>query len=466
MHIQFMGAARTVTGSRHLLTVNGKNILLDCGMYQDKPSIKGNKNEHFGFDPRSIDAVILSHAHIDHSGSLPRLVKDGYRGPIYATPATIDLCKVMLADSARIQESDSYYKNKRRKLQGKQIFPPVYNEQDVVNTIPLFEPVDYNQLFVIDNGIRFRFTDAGHIMGSAAVHLELQENGKETHLTFTGDIGRMHDLILRDPAPFPQADYIICESTYGDRLHDPYHACSLKLLHIIQKTCIEKKGKLLIPAFSLGRTQEIVYTMDRMKSAGLLPDIPVFVDSPLSVNATDIMRKHTDNFNEDILKYMQSDPNPFGFDGLHYIQNVEDSKALNYFTDPCIIISASGMLEAGRIKHHLRNNIENPDNTLLMVGYSAPGTLGAELLNGAKKVRIFGEYFSVNMEVQSLQEYSAHADYKEIIHFLSCQDKEKVKRVILVHGEYNVQQKFAETLKKEGFRDIYIPEYEEVVMLE
>ncbi|HEU4716982.1 MAG TPA: MBL fold metallo-hydrolase [Bacteroidia bacterium] len=455
--IHFMGAAQTVTGSRHLFGYGRTKFLLDCGMFQDKISIKADRNLEFGFDPTSVDFVILSHAHIDHSGSLPRLVKLGFRGKIYSTAATRDLCEVMLADSAHIQVSDTEFRNQRRKAKGKPPLEPAYTPEDVKETMTRFQTVGYEQLTEIVPGLKFRFTDAGHILGSAAVSLELKQDDSIIHVTFTGDIGRFHDLILKEPQPFPQADYILCESTYGDRLHEATEDAALLLMNAVRHTCIEKKGKLLIPAFSLGRTQEIVYTLDRMQSNGLLPRIPVYVDSPLSVDATEIMRHHPECFNAEIKTFMEKDPDPFGFRGLKYIQDVNESKALNFSDEPCIIISASGMLDAGRIKHHVRNNIGKKSTTILMAGYCAPNTLGADLLNGDKKVRIFGEMHEVKAEVIALHSYSAHADYKEILRFLGCQDSKKVKTLFLVHGEPEVQQHFRTTLEKEGFANVQIP---------
>lgn len=458
MKISFMGAARTVTGSRHLLQVNGKKVLLDCGMFQDKGSDNQDRNQHFGFDPASVDYVILSHAHIDHSGCLPRLVKQGFSGPIYATPATIDLCTVMLADSAHIQENDIAFINKKRKAQGRKLLHPIYDLDDVRETLKLFVPVHYREFHTIEKGISFRFTDAGHILGSAAVHLELTENGKTTRLTFTGDIGRYHDLILKEPEPFPQADYIIAESTYGDRLHDTSDDATQRLLDTVMRTCVEKRGKLLIPAFSLGRTQEIVYTLNCLWNENKLPRVKVFVDSPLSMNATEIMRRHSDNFNASILNCMESDPDPFGFSGLEYIHEVEESKALNNLNEPCIIISASGMLEAGRIKHHVMNNIGDPNCTILLVGYCPPHTLGGQLLARKPYVRIFGREFEVRAEVDSIGSYSAHADYEEMIRYLSCQNKKEVKGIYLVHGEPPVQEKYREHLLDAGFHHVEIPD--------
>jgi metallo-beta-lactamase family protein len=465
MELQCMGAAKTVTGSRHLLRANGIQILLDCGLFQDRESIKAGKNEHFGFDPRSIDAVILSHAHIDHSGALPRLVKEGFRGPIYCTPATKDLCEIMLADSARIQENDAYHRNKRRKLQGKNEIPPLYDEDDVLETIRLMEVVEYNEWFVLVKGIKFEFTDAGHILGSAAIHLEINEDGSHKHFTFTGDIGRATDVLLRSPQPFPQADFILCESTYGDRLHEKEIDPSAQLLKVVEDTCVKRLGKVYIPAFSLGRTQEIVYALNNLKNQGLLPNIPVYVDSPLSTNATEIMRKHADNFNADVTRSLHADPDPFGFNGLVYITDSEISKALNSDETPCVIISASGMLEAGRIKHHVRNGIEDPRNTILMVGYCAPGSLGADIMEGKEEVRIYGHQYKVNAKVEIITSYSAHGDYKEMTDYLSCQDPEKVKEIFLVHGEMMAQLRFKEHLEKQGFQNVTIPEHGQVFRL-
>ncbi len=462
-----MGAARNVTGSRHLIHCNGKNILLDCGMFQDKVSKKEGLNEDFQFDAKIVDYVILSHAHIDHSGCLPRLVKMGFHGPIFATPATVDLCAVMLADSARIQESDVKYKNKRLQKEGKPQLKPIYTEADVERTMKLFVPVVYNKIHEIGEGIRFQFSDAGHIIGSAAVHLELSEDKSNTtkYISFTGDIGRYHDLLLKEPQTFPQADYILCESTYGDRLHEESGDAAKTLLQIVKHTCLEKKGKLLIPAFSLGRTQEIVYTLDRMRTNGLLPKIPVYVDSPLSVSATDIMRRYAGAFNDDIQDYMKKDPDPFAFRELKYIQDVEESKALTRSNEPCIIISASGMADAGRIKHHLRSNIGNKQNTVLMVGYCSPNSLGRQLMDGAKEVKIHGDILPVIAEVVSLQAYSAHADYKEMLRYLDCQDRKKVKSIFLVHGEIEIQENWKKKLLEASFKDVVIPEFKQIVEL-
>ncbi len=458
MQIQFLGAARTVTGSKHLLTTaEGKKVLLDCGFFQGKGSETEGLNRHFGFDPASIDYLILSHAHIDHSGNIPNLVKQGFRGPIICTTATADLCRIMLSDSAHIQENDVKFINKRRMKRGEEPLKPIYNIKDVEKCLPLFVSVPYETDYQVFEGFSVRFTDSGHILGSAAVNIEYTESGQKKRLCFTGDIGRYDGSILRDPQPFPQAETIICESTYGDRLHTDNAMSEQQLFEVVYNTCIEKKGKLIIPAFSLGRTQEIVFALDKMEHKKMLPHINVYVDSPLSINATNIMRAHPECFNEDILAYMKKDPNPFGFGNLIYIQDANDSKKLNELPEPCIIISASGMVEAGRVKHHVANNISNPKNTILMVGYAEPNSIGGKIRSGAKTIKVFGEMHEVKADVVIIDSYSAHGDYKEMIQYLSCQDKKQVKNFFLVHGEYETQLNFKEKLIDEGYRHIQIP---------
>jgi metallo-beta-lactamase family protein len=464
MQIQFIGAARTVTGSKHLITTfDGKKILLDCGFFQGRGAESEGLNRKFDFEPSSLDFVILSHAHIDHSGNLPGLVKMGFKGTIICTPATKDLCSIMLADSAHIQENDLRFINKRRIKRGEVPLQPLYTLKDVENCLLQFKCVKYNTSYQFCDGVELLFTDAGHILGSAAVNLIFEEEGLPKRLCFTGDIGRYNGSILRDPQPFPQADIIITESTYGDRLHSDNTLSEQQLFNVVYDTCIEKKGKLIIPAFSLGRTQEIVYALDQMEHKKMLPHIKVFVDSPLSVNATNIMREHDECFNEDILEYMKSDDNPFGFGNLVYVQDVEESKSLNDIQEPCIIISASGMIEAGRIKHHVANNIGNSKNTILMVGYAEPNSIGGKIRSGAKILKIFGEEHHVRADVVIMDSYSAHGDYKEMIQYLSCQDKEQVQQVFLVHGEYETQLHYKEKLLDAGFKNITIPERGDVV---
>jgi metallo-beta-lactamase family protein len=464
MQISFHGAAGTVTGSKHLITLkDGRKILLDCGLFQGHGVDADVLNRHWGFDPRTVDYLVLSHAHIDHSGLIPKLVKDGFRGKIIATPATFDLCEIMLNDSAHIQEDDVFYLNKRRKRQGKQLLEPLYETKDVQPALDKFYLVKYNEPYEIDKGIEVLFTDAGHILGSAAVSLTIHDFNNTYKICFTGDIGRYNNKILRDPQPFPQADYIICESTYGDMLHEPTTLTDTRLLQIVKHTCVEKKGKLIIPAFSVGRTQEIVNMLNNLQFENKLPAMKVYVDSPLSTDATEIYRKHSHCFNDDVKEYMENDPTPFGFKNLQYITDVEESKGLNLKKEPCIIISASGMMEAGRIKHHIRNNVTDADNTILIVGWCGPGTLGRKLLRGDKVVKIFGEEYPVNAEVVVMNEFSAHGDYNEMLRFLSCQDALKVKKMFLVHGDDDVLPKWKEKLQASGYTNIITPELHETV---
>ncbi|MBT8194863.1 MAG: MBL fold metallo-hydrolase [Bacteroidia bacterium] len=469
MRIQFCGAAQTVTGSRHLIKLDdGKQILLDCGLFQGLGKDTDDMNRELGFDPKRVDYLILSHAHIDHSGAIPRLVKLGFKGKIFATPPTIDLCHLMLNDSAHIQESDLKYVNRRRVKRGEAPLEPIYNAQDVEATLKLFVPVDYDEWFDIYDDVKFMFTNTAHIIGSAAISLVIREgNGTLAKLTYTGDIGRPHDHILDPPAEFPQADYIICESTYGAKLHEAYEELEENLLEVVTRTCINQKGKLIIPAFSVDRTQEVIYALDRMEHAGKIPKIKVFVDSPLSVNATYVMKKHKEYFNDTIKAYIQkdSDKDAFGFKTLKYITNVNESKALNDLKEPCIIISASGMAEAGRIKHHIKNNIGKASNTILLVGYCTPHSLGGRLRAGNESVKIFGEEYEVKAKVDYIGGYSAHADYNEMVEYLACQDKSKIKKMILVHGEYETQQNFKGVLEKEGYQNVVIPEMGETLKL-
>lgn len=459
MKIKFIGATESVTGSKHLLiTESGKQILLDCGLFQGMGKETDELNRSLDLEPSEIEAVILSHAHIDHSGNLPYLVKQGFNGKIYCTEATFDVCEILLLDSARIHESDIKFINKRREKNDLAPIKPLYTTKDAERCLKHFKPIPFNTDFTLNTEISFRFSEVGHITGAAAINVTAKENNKITKLTFSGDVGRYTDMLLKAPQPFPQADYILCESTYGDRLHDTHEDSESKLLNIVLNTCIEKKGKLIIPAFSLGRTQEIVFSLDKLKNKGLLPDIKTYVDSPLSTSATDIVRKHVECFNEDLRNYIKDDPDPFGFNHLKYIQESSESKALNDSKEPCIIISASGMCDAGRVKHHLMHCISDKRNTVLMVGYCSPRTLGARLLSGETSVRIFGEEFEVKADIESIHSYSAHGDYSELIRFLSCQDKKKVKNIFLIHGEDEAKVSFKEKLLNEGYNNVTIPE--------
>lgn len=459
MKIAFHGAARTVTGSKHLLTLNnGKKYLLDCGMFQGMGKETDVLNRSFGFNPAEITHTILSHAHIDHTGLIPKLVKDGFDGKIFCTPATKELTKVLLEDSAEIQEDDVKYINKKRAAEGLTYLQPLYKKEDAANAMDHFVQVEYGNWFKIDENIEVMYTDAGHIIGSAAVHLRVTENGKITRITFSGDVGRYRDVILKSPAEFDQADFILLESTYGNSLHDEHNTTPNQILKWVEKTCLQKKGKLIIPAFSVGRTQEILYALNQLELERRLPDVDYFVDSPLSVKATQIVKNYPSYFNKTIQKILQTDNDPFGFKGLKFIKTVDESKLLNFRNEPCVIISASGMADAGRVKHHISNNIENSRNTILFTGYCEPRSLGGRLMSGVKETNIFGVLHEVHAEIASIRSMSAHGDYDDLCQFLACQDPKKVKRLFLVHGEYNVQQDFKQRLIRKGFMDVEIPE--------
>lgn len=459
MNIKFCGAAGGVTGSAHVIELDsGYSILLDCGLFQGNPHKSFVENREWHFDPLSIDCMILSHAHIDHCGRLPRLVKDGYDGNIYATPATRSLALIMLLDSAKIQEYDAEYARKSTKRKGGDFedIEPLYDVNDVYKTLSHFITVNYERWFKVNDQVSFLLRDAGHILGSASVTLKITEEGKETLIGFTGDIGRPLRPIIRDPSIMPEVDYLICESTYGGRLHESAPSEYDRLLKIIRHTCHHKKGKLIIPAFSLGRTQEIVYMMDRMATEGKLPRVKVYVDSPLSVNATRIFRLHPECYDDSLVEYIEFDPDPFGFNGLRYVTDVEESKAINFSKEPCVIISASGMVNAGRIRHHVSNNMENKNNTILMVGYCAPGTTGYEIRSGATELKFFGETKQLRAEVEIMDSFSAHADQLEMLTFIQNQ-KHSARKIFLVHGNDEARMDFKNKLKEEGFNEIVLP---------
>ncbi|MBC7949162.1 MAG: MBL fold metallo-hydrolase [Chitinophagaceae bacterium] len=459
MKIAFHGAARTVTGSKHLLTLkNGKKILLDCGMFQGMGKDTDGFNRDFGFDPKEVDVMVLSHAHIDHSGLIPKLTSEGFGGKIFCTPATFALTSILLEDSAEIQEDDVKYTNKRRAAQGLPYLRPLYTSEDAKNSLFQFEQAHYGAWTEILEGVQVLFTDAGHIIGSACVHLRIIEGGKQTTLTFSGDVGRYRDVILKSPEVFPQADYILLESTYGNSLHDAADSTPDLLLKWIRHSCLEKKGKLILPAFSVGRTQEILFALNQLELNNTLPDLDYFVDSPLSMEATQVVKSYPQYFNKAIQRIMQNDADPFGFKGLKYIKSVEQSKMLNYQNGPMVIISASGMADAGRVKHHISNNIENSKNTIVFTGYCEPRSLGGRLLGGAAEVSIFGMDHQVHAEIGSIRSMSAHGDYEDLSQWLACQDARAVKQLFLVHGEFDVQQEFKRRLVRKGFQDILIPE--------
>jgi metallo-beta-lactamase family protein len=458
MKIKFLGAVREVTGSKHLIvTKQGVKILLDCGMYQGKGLATDGMNRKLGINPQQIDHVILSHAHIDHSGLIPYLYKEGFRGSVVCTHATRDLCTYMLADSGQIQEQDTITFNKRRVKEGLPPLDPIYTKDDAADCMKTFIGVPYDLKFQINADIKVKFTNTGHMLGGAVVNLEIKEGDRIMKLAYTGDIGRPVNRILRSPDPFPQADYVIAESTYGNRLHDGYEKADDELLKVVTHTCVEKQGKLLIPSFSVGRTQEIVYSLHKLSDAGKLPKIDIYVDSPLSVNVTDVYRRHQECFNKEISNIMENHEDPFGFNRLIYVRSQSESKKLNSLTKPCIIIAASGMMEAGRIKHHLANNISNPDTTVLVVGYCSPETLGAKILRGDKEVSIHGARYTVKASIRRIESFSGHGDYREMIGFLSCQNVEKIQQMFLVHGDYEAQQFYETQLQGAGYKNIQIP---------
>ncbi|PZP50566.1 MAG: MBL fold metallo-hydrolase [Pseudopedobacter saltans] len=459
MKIAFHGAARTVTGSKHLVSLkNGTQFLFDCGMFQGMGAETDQLNENFGFDPSPIQYLFLSHAHIDHCGLIPRLVKKGFHGRIFCTSGTRDLAEIMLKDSAKIQMDDAAFLRKRSAKKNISIYKePLYDLDDVRAALDLFEIVNYNTWITIQNGLEVYYADAGHIIGSTSVHVRVTEEGKTKQISFSGDVGRYKDIILKSPQTFPQADYILIESTYGNSLHEDVFNSPDELLGWITKTCIDKKGKLIIPSFSVGRTQELLYFLNQLSLEKQLPNLPVYVDSPLSLEATEVTKKHSEGFNKKIQNLLKVDDDPFDFPGLSFIESVEESKTLNSNDNPMIIISASGMADAGRVKHHIYNNIEDAKNTILIVGYCEPNSLGGRLMRGAEVVRIFNDEMQVKAEVGVMRSMSAHGDYDDLCQFLACQNPDLVHKLFLVHGEYEVQQDFQRSLLKKGFKDVQIP---------
>jgi metallo-beta-lactamase family protein len=461
MKLTFWGAARTVTGSKHLLELeSGKKLLLDCGLFQGRRAEAERLNRELPFEAAKIDAVLLSHAHIDHSGLLPLLWQQGFRGRVYATHATYDLCGLMLLDSAHIQEKDVVFVNKLRRKQGKPPVSPLYGQEDAEGVLEQFMGVSYRRPFSPVEGVRVEYRDAGHILGSASMVLTITERGKTVRLGFTGDVGNPDRPILRDPQPMEDCDYLITESTYGGEVHDPPDQAKARLAEVITRTS-SRGGKVIIPAFAVGRTQEIVYRLDQLWHEQRLPPIPVYVDSPLAVNTTGVYLAHPECYDRELRRYMQEDDDgdPFGFDRLTYIRNVEKSKALNDSRVPMVIISASGMCEAGRILHHLRNNIEDSRNTVMIVGYCADHTLGKRIVERQPVVRIFGQEHALRAEVVVMNSYSAHADEPGLLHFLGSLDRDQLQRVFLVHGAPERQELFRAALEREGYRHLVIPEH-------
>jgi metallo-beta-lactamase family protein len=455
MNITFCGAAKNVTGSMHLIEIGGKKLLLECGIHQGRREESENLNRNFPFNPFEIDAMILSHAHLDHSGNIPTLVKSGFQGNIYMTSPTRDLLGVMLRDSAHIQESDIKFVNKKRAGKGLSAKEPLYTMDDAERSLDYFVSLSYERPFSPLPGVKAVFHDAGHILGSAMVDLELSENGRTKRFFFTGDLGRDHLPIIRDPYQPTGADYLLMESTYGDRIHGPIEEISQKLQETVRRV-YNRRGKIIIPAFSVGRTQEIVYELHGMFDGGTLPAMPIYVDSPLSVNVTNIFKMHPECFDKETRVQVENHHDPFGFGRLTYIQTVEESKKLNESAGPCIIISASGMCEGGRILHHLRNSLADSRNMVLIVGFQAQGTLGKRLVDKEPVVKIFGEEQDVRAEIKVLNGFSAHADRNDLINFVDAM-KDGSGRILLIHGEETQSQSLAEALKARG-KDVTVPD--------
>lgn len=445
MKIHFLGATRTTTGSMYLVEVNGRRFLLECGLYQGHRDEAIKRNCCFPFDPRTLDAVVLSHAHIDHCGNLPNLVKQGFNGNIYATHATRDLASIMLKDSAAVQRSDAEFVSKQRARHGLPPVEPLYSEQEAEAATRLFVGVGYGRPLPVTDGVTVTFRDAGHILGSAQVVLDVREGDRKFRYLFSGDVGRPNQTILRDPEPVEDVDFLQIESTYGDRLHnDPIDATE-DLCRFVSGA-LGRGGKVIIPSFSVGRTQTLVYELHRLTDAGRLPQVPVFVDSPLSVNATEIFRLHPECYDDETSAFLYQHGDPFGMEHLTYIREVTQSKKLNELKIPCIIISASGMAEAGRIRHHIRNNLGDPNNLILFVGYCAENTLGAQLRAGRNPVNIFGEPNTVRAQIAAVDAFSGHADRRELSQYVNALGGD-IRRITVIHGEEAQSLAFAETLR-------------------
>ncbi|HEY4689346.1 MAG TPA: MBL fold metallo-hydrolase [Anaerolineae bacterium] len=458
MDIRFWGAARTVTGSMHLLTINGKRLLLDCGLYQGKRSEAYDRNKHLPFDAKSVDACILSHAHIDHSGVLPILVRNGFRGSITCTSATRDLSAAMLMDSARIQENDVRYVNQRRAEKGEEPFKPLYTEADAVAALRQFVAVEYHRPFEPIPGVQAMFRDSGHILGSAMVSLDIEEGGRERRVVFTGDLGRKNLPILRDPETVDRADVLITEGTYGGRFHKPIESSIEQLVTVVTRT-IDRGGLIIVPSFAVGRTQELVYDLHRLTEDERLPPIPIYIDSPLAIDVTEVFRRHPEVYDRETLDFMNEldGKDPFGFARLTYIRDAEKSKELNERHEPAMIVAASGMCEAGRVQHHLKHHVGDPRNTVLFVGYQAENTLGRKLLDGEKVVRIFGDEYDVRAETIKLEGYSAHADHNGLVGYTRSMAKQP-EHTFIVHAELEAAQALRQGLMAIGLENVQIPD--------
>ena len=464
MRINFHGAAHTVTGSQHLLEINGSKLLLDCGLYQGKRSETYERNLNFRFDPRKVDAVLLSHAHIDHAGNLPNLVKQGYEGKIFATRATAELGGLMIRDSGRIQESDAEFVNRKRAERGEDPIEPLYTEQDAKEAAGMFKGVDYAEVFEPIPGVVARFYEAGHILGSASISLEIEEKGQKIRLWFSGDIGRYRMPLLRDPVLPEAVDTLIMESTYGDKSHSDPENAFIEFRDIVKRT-VERGGKVIVPAFAVGRTQELVYNLNEMMQNGDVPHVPVFVDSPLAVNATQVFRNHPECFDEETRQFVMEARHPaLDFKMLTYVKSVEESKSLNERKDPMIIISASGMAETGRIVHHIRNNIGNPKNTICIVSWQAPNTMGRRLADRAPEVNIFGEVHKRKCDVATIGGLSGHAGQDLLVKY-AMGVKDSARQIFLVHGEERQAMTLKGILNDQKLDNVHYPHLHESVEL-
>jgi metallo-beta-lactamase family protein len=454
MRILFAGAARTVTGSQHLLEIDGDRLLLDCGLYQGRRRESNERNRNLPFDPSGVDAMILSHAHIDHSGNIPSLVKQGFEGVVTCTPATRDLCSVMLRDAARIQVADAEFLNRKYGDALPEPIVPLYDEQDALEALTHFQTLDYHRPAPVLPGIVCTFWDAGHVLGSAIVQLDIDRRGEKLRLVFSGDLGRRNMAILRDPETPAPPDVLLLETTYGDRLHSPMSGMEEQLAEVVNRT-VARQGKILVPSFSLERTQEFVYAMHRLTDRGAIPRIPIYVDSPLSVRITEVFKLHPECFDEETRAFMAQNGDPFGFENLQYISNVEDSKALNTASGPMMIISASGMCEAG-IVHHLRNNVEDARNTILIIGFQAQHTLGRRIVERRPTIRLLGLERALEAEVVVMDAFSAHADRDDLLDFVErCRGQ--LKHTFLIHGEEAQSEAFGRRLAAMGIPDVQIP---------
>ena len=458
MKIQFFGAAQSVTGSMHMLSIKDKKILLECGLFQGRRQEALDRNRNLPFDPSSVDALILSHAHIDHSGNIPQLVRQGFQGNIYCTHATHDLAGVMLRDSAHIQEKDTDFINKRHLRKGLPRVRPLYSMKDAEKCMGHFVSMGYGRSFRITPDVRVTFLDAGHILGSAIVVLDIEENGRSLRITFTGDLGRKNLPIIRDPIQVDATDFYITESTYGNRTHEPIEDMKAKLKEAVHRT-VRRGGKIIVPSFSLERTQEVVYFLHELFNEGALPEIPIFVDSPLSVNITEVFRLHPECFDKETRDaFLSNRQDPFGFYRLRYIRHVEESKKLNTLQEPCMIISASGMCEAGRILHHLVNNIADAKNTVLIVGFMAENTLGRRLVDRMPEVKIYGEEIPLKAEVVVMDGFSAHADRDELLSYFDGLNKNRLRHVFIVHGEPQQSKALADAIREKGMSEVTVPQ--------